>query len=234
MIAAFFLFCVQALSAFPSDLILKADSSPISKGYSLYTGKELIGEVKRKYISLSIDYELFKSNLKAKAQKEIFQFGILYKITNQAGELIGKIEERIYRILPTFDLFSPSGEKWLSGELDFWGNEYTFIDPSSGHVIATLSRPFFRASDDWEAKIHKPELLFSKGIDDDLFYLILGLQGDYQHWSKYPKTGSKAGKLARTKALQELDLTCGDLTCMDEVSAIRDAIYTHPTYIYEQ
>lgn len=234
MIQTLFLFLINTLWSFPSDISLKADTSPIPKGYGLYAGKELIGEVKRRYLSLSTEYDFYASELKARATKELFQFGVLFKLSNEAGELLGKIEERIYRILPTFDLFSPTGEKLIEGELDFWGTEYTFKDPLTGTIIATLSRPYFRATDDWTAKILKPDLLHSRGIDSQLFYLVLGLQGDYQHWASYPKIPSNKGaKIANNRALTNLNLTAGDLGSMEEVSALREMIYTHPAYVHE-
>lgn len=228
MILALLLIISPLLAELPREIDIIAKNTYWTRNYLLYSQSSNLAQVKKEFFTWFSDYELYtpESECLAFAQKEIFTFGILFTIKDNIGETLCKIEERIFRVLPTFDIISPDGEKWIEAQMNYWGTLFTLSNPKTKEVVATLSRPFFSFTDDWQIIIYDNSYLST--IDWRILYLGLVLQADYLHWSKYPAHNSEQSQIVNKHPnsawINSYDMELGNMKNLREVKSVRQYI----------
>lgn len=152
--------------------------------FDIETKQFKLGTVHRKFFSLTTEYEYYDifDKLQARARLHFFSLGAVFTIKDAEDNYIGKVNEKIFRFFPTFEIISPSEEVLGIAKLNFWETKYTVRDPITNEVMATMTRPFFRLKDNWTVKILNRDLFVSKKIDPRLFITVMAFQTDMNYW----------------------------------------------------
>jgi len=171
--------------------------------FNIETDESRVGTVYRKFFTFTTEYHLenLERELVAKAISRFWSLGMIFDIEDANGKLLGVVEERLLKLLPTFEIFSPTGGKLAKARLNFWGTTYTIKDSFDDHVIATIYRPYFRLLNNWTITIEDMDAINEKNIHPHMFLVLAAFQVDAEAW----QNASMQTQYAYTPFVERLD-----------------------------
>jgi uncharacterized protein YxjI len=118
----------------------------------------------------------------ASAKAHFFSWGTVADVTGPEGEIIGRIEEEVWRILPwaEYQLFDAEDHLVAIARMNFWGTHFNLFPPEDpDHIYATIERPFLRAFRDyWTVQVRDYAVFETGKIDPRLLIMIAVYQTD--------------------------------------------------------
>jgi hypothetical protein len=196
--------------------------------FEIETKTQSVGYVYQKIFSFMPEYHLidFDNTLWARARMKFWSIDFCFEIFDDKSELLGSLKQEDYWIFPTFTIISPSGKKLAEVVLNFWGSKYTISDYNDGHLIATITRPYFRLTTDWYVHINDPLAISKSNIHPHAFLTLAVLQVDCKRWADFGKqqkssqttqAKSLSGSLHRLKeTVREVESTLSGIEPSDE------------------
>jgi len=169
----------------PQEFTVTERFFSLTSTYDIESPRFKMGYVDRKFFSLKLEYDFYDytDQLQAKARMRWLSFGAIFDVTDEFDQPIGLVEEEIFNFFPTFNIYSPRGERLATAQMNFWGTEYLLTDPFTNRPIASISRPFFRFFiDSWTVTIVDPMLFAEKNINPALFITLAAFQTDSEYW----------------------------------------------------
>ena len=172
------------INEYHEKVTIKKHSGEDGQRFKLFAEGTEIGSVRRKSTSLTPQYCLLNhlSTQVAKANMRFFGSFVVFDVTDKSGALLGSIHEKLCMFYPKFKIISLEGDNVADAVLNFWRTTWTITDPDNGHTIATLHRPFFRFSNNWDLFLHEVETMNAKPVHPHLFYTLLAIQSDKDYW----------------------------------------------------
>lgn len=185
-LCVFYTLGVQAFADLPDEFYITQRWFSFTLSFDIETDDFTLGTVHRKFLSLKTEYDFYDENetLQAKAKIRWISLGAIFDITDAQDQPLGRVEEHLLSIFPTFDIISPQNEVLAIAKMNFWGTVYSLKDPQTNEEMVTMSRSFIRVKDNWVVKITNPELFASKQIDPRLFITLMAFQTDSDYWKK--------------------------------------------------
>jgi uncharacterized protein YxjI len=153
--------------------------------FDIETETSKLGTVHRKFQSASTEYALYDPNerMLAKAKMRFFSFGAIFDISDASGNFMGKVEEKIFRFFPTFELYNSTNEVLAYAKMNFWGTKYILTDPVSNEEIGAIYRSSSELNNNnWTVKIRDNTLFKEKKIDPRFFITVMAFQTDLDYW----------------------------------------------------
>lgn len=138
-------------------------------------GVNSYGWIAERFIALTkrFDYYAPDGSIVASARQKFFTWGVKIEITDGAGKLIGRIEERVFRSLLKIDtlynIYNGSGQLVAESEkFDFFTTHFTLREPGTRRTVAELRRGWWNPiRDTWEVTLSK-----DNGIDPRVVAMI--------------------------------------------------------------
>ncbi len=152
--------------------------------FDIETTEGMLGTVHRSPYSLVPEYHLMdnQENLMAKARMRFLSLLTVFDVEDQYRNSIGSVQQQFTFFFPTIKIISPTGRYLGQAVLNFWGTTYTVSDPTDGHTIAEISRPFLRLKSNWTVKIIDQAAISEKNIHPHLFLTLIAFQVDKEYW----------------------------------------------------
>lgn len=171
----------------PDEISVHEHWISLTKSYDIETRTQKLGTLYRRFFSFLLTYDFYDPmNVKtATAIARFFSFGAHLDIYDQNNSFIGSVEEKIFNFFPTFEILaSDASTKVAYAVMNFWGTKFYIYDPLTNKEMAIMSRPFFRAKNDWTIRTTNKTLLNEKNIDSRVFITVLAVQGELEDWER--------------------------------------------------
>lgn len=187
----------------PDHFIVKQHWVSWTNTFDIENASTKLGTVRRRFLSLTVEYDFYdpQDKLQANAKMRCLSFGTVFDVTDKTGKLMGTTEQRIFRLLPTFEIFSPEKHSLAIAKMNFWETTYTLYDSETNEKFAVLTRPMVRWRDTWHVTITDSPLFIKKKIDPRLFLIIIAYQTDIDFWAHHARQLKKDGKLMHIEGL---------------------------------
>jgi len=175
-------------SAFAFDLekkmFLNQHVLSYTTSYEVSSQDKRLGTIYRRFFSLNTKYDFYdtKKQLISSAHSRFFTFGAHFDIYDDTEtNILGTVEEKIFSFFPTFDLYAKDGTRLGQAKMNFWGTNFTLYgDMGNTHVLAIMSRSFWRWKHDWAIDVKDMAHLKAKNIDPRFLMTVLAIQGDQE------------------------------------------------------
>lgn len=200
----------QAEQQFPTEFNVSQHWFSWGSDFTIATEDAQLGSLHRAF--MSSEYQFLDNDGKLQATGKYRSSGRLssFDVTNNEGQLFGKLEQKSDWYPLVFQIISPSEMVQAEASRNFWGTTYTVVDPQcEENVIATLSCSFLKRivlrSNDWKIKIHNPELFLQKELDSRLFVILAAFETDQVSIALWAKlTGRSSARSALDKTIEKL------------------------------
>lgn len=195
----------QVFGNAPDEFYVKERFFSLTTTFDIETKTEKLGTVYRKFLSLMPEYHLEspQEQLLAVGTMRFWSIFLTFDITDHRCMPLGSVNQRLSWFYPTFEVFSPFQQKLAEAELNFWETKWTITDPIDGHVIAVISRPFFRLKSDWTVNIYDQSSVSEYKIHPHLLLTLIAFQVDRENWEAWEDILDGDGKGISHKLLAE-------------------------------
>ncbi len=155
-----------------------------------------LGTIYRRVLSLKTDYDFYdiKNKLISSAESHFFSFGAHLDIYDANKMILGTVEEKVFSWFPSFDLYFPDGTRLAHATMNFWGTKFTLYEGMGTHVLAEMSRDFFRLKNNWTLDIKDLDRVKARQIDARLLLTVLAVQCDIEYMESYRQQRERAGE----------------------------------------
>lgn len=153
--------------------------------FDIESRQQKFGTVNRKLLSWTPQYHLkdLDDRLLAIGKMRFWNLLAFFDVFEADGAPLGTVEQRLTWFFPTFDIVSPQGLKLARASLNFWGTKYTLTSiVDEEHVLATMTRPFFRLKNNWTVNIIDAEAMNESSVHPHLLLVMLAYQVDREYW----------------------------------------------------
>ena len=178
---------LAAYQTFPTELTVTERWLSFCLTFDIRTDQEYLGTVHRKFFSWTPEYHLLdpQGEMLAVAKMRFFNRATIFDIKDFNQAPLGVVKEEESWLFPTFTIISPAYQILGEAVMNFWGTKFTINDPIDNHVIATISRPFWRLKSDWKIEITDLDKISVQCIHPHLLMTVAAFQVDREYWNRY-------------------------------------------------
>lgn len=171
-------------TALPTQFYVKERFFALTTVFDIKTTENNLGCVYRKFFTWTPEYHLedVYGVFQAKARMRFLSLFVVFDVSDAQEKPLGTINEKFTWIYSTFDIVSPEKKVLAEATLNFWGTKWVVRDPIYNQVIATLSRPFLRLTNNWTVEILDSALISENKIHPHLFLTLMAFQVDREYW----------------------------------------------------
>ena len=187
ILAVTVLFSTQAFAInLPTEFTMTERWLSWTTTFDIESNQQKFGTVNRKLLSWTPQYHLkdLDDQLLAIGKMRFWNLLAFFDVTDVDGTPLGTVEQKYTWFFPTFEIVSPQGLKLARAQLNFWGTKYTLSDVVDEHVLATMSRPFFRLKNNWMINIIDADALNEGNLHTHLLLVMLAYQVDREYWER--------------------------------------------------
>ncbi len=187
----FLIFISFSSAELPSEFYITERFLSFASTFDISTDTETFATARGQFFSLTPSFDLEDANQKliACSQARLFAWGTTIDVADPEGNLIGVIEEEIFRIFPwaEYKIFNKDHELIAIAKMDFWGTEFQLVHPDQPEEIyASVFRPFIRIiRDPWTVQIQNREIFEEALIDPRLLIMLAVYQTDKDNRDRY-------------------------------------------------
>lgn len=141
---------------------------------------EEIAKVETKFFESFREYNLYAEGKKFLARaKHSYHFACtLFTLETADKKPLGAIEEHKH----FFNVYDEKHDLLATSSINFWETEIVLRSPD-GHLLGTLSRPFFREHDAWSISVYDHTIW---NLHRYLWLLLPAIHTDKAYWSRFP------------------------------------------------
>jgi uncharacterized protein YxjI len=180
-----------AINYLPEEFTITERFFSLASSFDIACEEQQIATATKRLFALTPVYDLEDSECQplATARARFFSWGSVADIEDPEGENLGRIEENSWRILPwgEYKVFDAENKEILRATMDFWGTEFTVMNPAApDHLIATIRRPFIRLfRDHWTVHIYDHPLFEREALDPRILILLAVYQTDKDNRARF-------------------------------------------------
>lgn len=167
--------------ALPNEFYITERPVSIATTFDLSVGEEEIGVGQKELFALRTNFTLEGAELNGKARARLLKWGLVADVSNGKGEIVGQIEEDLWRLYywPDYNLYDRNQKLVAIAHMEPLKMELTVVDPADEtHRFALIERPLIAPfRDRWKVTILDPKA-FEHSIDPLLLIFLAMYQTD--------------------------------------------------------